>query len=56
VFSQQNNVIHLKSRILTPPIFLAPTKFLGWLRHCTTGLKCKKTLFLLHAFNTTSRE
>jgi len=27
-FSQQNSVIRLKSSIL------APTKFLGWLRHC----------------------
>jgi len=28
-FPKQNSVIHLKSNILAPPIFL------GWLRHCT---------------------
>jgi len=33
-FSKQNSVIRLKSSISAPPTFLAPPKFLGWLRHC----------------------
>ena len=32
-FYKQNGVIHLKSNILAAPTFLAPPKFLGWLRH-----------------------
>jgi len=34
-FSKQNSVIRLKSNTLAPPNFLAPSKFLGWLRHWT---------------------
>ena len=33
-FSKQNGVIRLNSNILSPLIFLPPSKFLGWLRHC----------------------
>jgi len=32
-YPKQNNVIRLKSNILSPPNFLAP-KFLDWLRYC----------------------
>jgi len=32
---RQNTVARLKSKILSPPNFLALSKILGWLRHCT---------------------
>ena len=39
-FSKQNSVIRPKSSIFRPQNFLAPTIYLGWLRHC------KKVYFL----------
>jgi len=44
-FSEQNSTVRLKSSILAPQKnFLAPTKVLGWLRHCKQARCLLRTL------------
>ena len=51
-FSKQNSVIRLKSSILSPPNFLVPPKFLGWIRHCWESVPTAKKVWerRSHAF------